>query len=292
MRWELFRWVWQLDTPLYVGMSPVGSLNRCRLYLPARTLWGAVTAELARIEGEADSLPNYEETGEELRRRVRFTYLYPAERIMEEWRPWLPEYTNGKGLLWLPELTSGAVTDPQSDREFRRSVLSTRAGTAISPRRDAAEEGSLRETECIQTRWKRLGGPVASPVAMLGFFLTQHEEIKRRLEKVQTVFAGGDARYGLGRMRRIGFEEAESVFGLSVLRDGQEPQVRTSRILAHARAREMRGGLECLAGRDYANPGKVHEIGTTLWTPGSTTQEGDVAAWSLCTDGTWQRVGD
>ncbi|GIW70798.1 MAG: hypothetical protein KatS3mg102_0340 [Planctomycetota bacterium] len=48
MSWSLFRWTWQLESPLYVGMPPAGSLNRCRLYVPARALWGAVTAEIAR----------------------------------------------------------------------------------------------------------------------------------------------------------------------------------------------------------------------------------------------------
>lgn len=50
MTWSLFRWVWRLEAPLHVGIPPAGSLDRCRLYLPARNLWAALTAALARQE--------------------------------------------------------------------------------------------------------------------------------------------------------------------------------------------------------------------------------------------------
>ena len=48
MSWSLQRWTWLLESPLFVGTTPAGSLNRCRLYVPARALWGAMTAELSR----------------------------------------------------------------------------------------------------------------------------------------------------------------------------------------------------------------------------------------------------
>jgi len=53
MSWTLYRWVWRLEAPLFLGMPPSGSLNRCRLYVPACNLWGALTAELAQRRAEA-----------------------------------------------------------------------------------------------------------------------------------------------------------------------------------------------------------------------------------------------
>jgi hypothetical protein len=61
--WALFRWVWQLEGPLHVGMPPAGSINRTRLYVPARALWGALTAELARGETSPGKDPEYQAFG-------------------------------------------------------------------------------------------------------------------------------------------------------------------------------------------------------------------------------------
>lgn len=284
MTWALHRWIWELDGSLYVGAPPAGSLNRARLYVPARALWGAVSAELARLEGTDQ--PKYDAVGSEVREQTRFTYLYPAEHSEKGWHTWLPEYREGDGRVWLPDSGVRRAAGAETERRFRSRLLSTRPGTAIEPSNDAADEGSMRETECVQTRWRQNDGSVGSAVAMVGFVFTRDETIKRRLDRVKVLFLGGDSRYGLGRMRRITFDGAEQVFGLSVERGTQHPQVRTQRVLAHAEATTMRGDLECLAGWDYQKPGKVQKISDPLWMPGS---EGTSdAAWSLVPDGTWK----
>lgn len=79
MSWSLHRWVWQLEAPLYVGMPPAGTLNRCRLYVPARAIWAAITADLAR--NGRNGFPKYAELGKQLREQARFTYLFPAEHL-------------------------------------------------------------------------------------------------------------------------------------------------------------------------------------------------------------------
>ena len=99
MSWSLFRWVWRLEAPLFVGMSPAGALNRCRPYVPARALWGAVTAEIARLKS-GESFPNYEGVGGEVKRSCRFTYLFPAEKRDGRFLAWLPKFEKEKGLRW------------------------------------------------------------------------------------------------------------------------------------------------------------------------------------------------
>lgn len=42
MAWQVYRWVWQLESPLHIGLVPAGILNRTRLYIPARTMWGGI----------------------------------------------------------------------------------------------------------------------------------------------------------------------------------------------------------------------------------------------------------
>lgn len=77
--------------------------------------------------------------------------------------------------------------------------------------------------------------------------------------------------------------------GLSVTRDAKHPQVRAPRVLAHAGAVGMRGGLECLTGWDRQKP--VRTMCGSLWTPCSGSASREPINWSICPDGAWRRAG-
>lgn len=296
MNWALFRWVWQLEGPLYVGMPPAGSLNRTRLYVPARTLWGALTAELARRETAQGKEPQYQLVGECLKKDYRFTYLFPAQKIGAAWMAWLPRYE--RGLCWQRE---DATVPFVNERSFRRRLLSTRPGTAIDATTDAADEGTLRETECIQTRWRNDRGQDEGPVAMLGYVFIRVRKAKAkakdkypsermRLDSIDTLFVGGDTRYGLGRLRRASFELADkNAFGQQVTLDQADPIVNTSSVWAHARAASVESGallsgaLELVSGWDC---GAIRSLDSTepMWQPGSALTASE---WTINPDGTW-----
>ena len=97
MSWQPYRRVWRVESPLFVGMPPARALNRCRLYVPAWVVWGAMTAELARENAPA-SFPAYPGTGARLQGSARFTYLYPACLCGDTWVAWLPAYREEEGL--------------------------------------------------------------------------------------------------------------------------------------------------------------------------------------------------
>ncbi|HWO94203.1 MAG TPA: hypothetical protein VNL92_05515 [Dehalococcoidia bacterium] len=294
MTWSLYRWTWQLESPLYVGMPPAGSLNRCRLYVPARALWGAVTAELARAKG-ASTPADYKRVGEQVSEHVRFTYLYPAEATGKDWRAWLPKYERGEGLVWERE---DRVGDPRSDRAFRTRLLSSRPGTAIDPGTETAADGSLRETECINEQWRDTDGRAGSRVALVGYLFictangaAASPIAASELEGLDTLFIGGDTRYGLGKLSRAfpgGWEEATSVFGAAVDVAGPHPRIRSGRVLAHARpprtgGREVFGQLELVAGWDDRN--LVPQDTGPLLAPGSSS--GEELWWRLEPSGFW-----
>lgn len=268
MSWHLFRWTWRLDGPLFVGATPAGALNRCRLYVPARAVWGAVTAELARLEGDDDQ--RYRTVGKELHQNARFSYLYPAESIGGRWLAWLPEYRDGDGLVWAREDdVNGAV----ADRRFRRLLLWTRPATAIDPDSDSALEGSLRETECVQPRWRRDDGSPGNPVGLVGYvFLLDGEDLAQRLSTLRTLLVGGDTRYGLGRLERVAMVPAEKFFGAVVTLDEGEAYVLTPRALGHALAVNgvpMCGDLEAIRGWDMTGQRQGRRITGPVWIPGS-----------------------
>ncbi|GIU92124.1 MAG: hypothetical protein KatS3mg011_1030 [Acidimicrobiia bacterium] len=273
MIWQLFRWTWRLDGPLFVGTSPAGVLNRCRPYIPARTIWGAVTAELARVEADDDK--RYVQVGDELRKQARFSYLYPAEFVDRDWFAWLPEYREREGLVWVRE-GGGSV---HADRRFRRRLLWTRPATAIDPDNDAALDGSLRETECVQPHWRREGDSPGGPVGMVGYvFIRESKNIAERLRALRTLFVGGDTRYGLGCIVRVAMEPAKALFGATVDLDREQPCVITDRTLAHALASNgapMCGAQEAIGGWDMTKPRVGRRIHGPVWTPGSRIPAGD-----------------
>lgn len=289
MSWALYRWVWKLEAPLSIGLPPSGSLNRCRLYAPARNLWGALTAELA--QRQATGFPVYAGVGEDLRKDVRLTYLFPAEETDRGWRAWLPQYQRGKGLVWRRE-DDANDNSSVSDRELRARLLLTRPGTAIDPPSDSAAEGTLRETECIGQYWRDRTTDEAKSVALVGYvFVREGAVLAGAIEPIDVIFIGGDTRYGLGRVRRVAWDSASDLFGSTVDLAGQEASLRADRVLAHAQSSAdgaMVGQMEALGGWDRAKGSGLEQLAPDpLWAPGSSVTDAETS-WFIKENGLWQ----
>ncbi|QJA05286.1 hypothetical protein FVE67_00110 [Thermosulfurimonas marina] len=285
MSWKMYRWIWRLEAPLHIGMYPAGMLNRTRLYVPARTLWGALTAELARRK--KDSFPDYLKEGENLRQKTRLSYLFPAQPVNEKWQAWLPQYEEGQGFLWKREDEGKSA----ADREFRRWLLGTRPGTAIDPNSDTAAEGTLREHEVINpwSCWGERGSP--QPVALVGYiFLSKDTE---EILDLDELFLGGDTRYGLGRIKRIEYSEDESFFGEEV-RLEKHPVVMTKFLRAHVFSPTevaLSGALERLA---MWNHQEFESLDRVAWVPGSKPSPDkksspEILSWVIREDGFWMQ---
>lgn len=303
MTWTALRWVWRLEAPLFVGMPPAGALNRCRRYLPARAMHGAVTSELARLNGnEKGKFPDYGKFGKEVGENCRFTYMYPAEKIgNDEFLVWLPKYAAPEpdeqdrkdeteiGLRWAPYPRRDRKS--LSDRDFRRRLLDSRPGTAIAPESDSASEGTLRETECINPWWRDpdCHGETKA-MLLLGYVFLRNNGFRRQLDNIDTLFAGGDTRYGLGKIRRVGWHEVSgdlSVFGKRVHLDREDPEIESDILWGHAREggqpqiHGMQGVKELLGGWDQGKPWR----GALTWVPGSFLKQ--PVAWSIDNYGYW-----
>ncbi len=282
MTWSLYRWVWLLESPLFVGAAPAGTLNRCRPYVLARGIWAALTSEMAQTG--ANGFPAYWERGKILRDSARFTYLYPASSVGGAWRAWLPEYVRNSGLVWHREDQPGTA-DAVCDRPFRRCLIDTRAGTAIDADSDTAAERTLRETECVMTYWRAGSGGGHDRVGFAGYVFFK-DIPKAELDPVTTLFVGGDTRYGLGRMRRIEFRAADTVFGQQPLLDKDLPVLTSSCLLAHgSSARSLAGAKEALTRWDRTTESRYLSVDKLRWTPGSRLHAD--ASWMIDQDGMW-----
>ncbi|HOV88005.1 MAG TPA: hypothetical protein PLM79_16740 [Syntrophobacteraceae bacterium] len=320
MTWTVFRWVWRLEAPLFVGMPPAGALNRCRLYLPARAMHGAITSELARMDGEKKSkFPDYGKFGKEVGENCRFTYLYPAEKLDGKFLAWVPKYLradhdkktrDGEQKIGLRWHRMDGKRD-FSDRDFRRSLLDSRSGTAIAPESDSASEGTLRETECINPWWRDVSGARTDPkpVLLLGYVFLKNNGFRRQLDNIDTLFVGGDTRYGLGKIHRVELTDLSadiSVFGKKVYLDGEEPEMQSNIVWGHAlegsqnQTMKMQGVKELPGRWEIVNLWKRRrENGKEMeefpaWAPGScfenTGSQSLEYCWAIDTYGIWEYV--
>ncbi len=290
MTWTALRWVWRLEAPLFIGMPPAGALNRCRPYVPARVFWGAVTAEISRSRN-SESFPDYGKLGWEIALNCRFTYLYPTEKSGDEFLVWRPKYEKAKGAHWY------CCQDGRknlSDRDFRRRLLDSRPGTAIAPETDSASEGTLREMECIKPWWSVSSGHQEKPIPMLllGYVFLRNNSFRRLLDNINTLFIGGDTKYGLGKISRVGWCELSSnltVFGKPVHLDKENPEIQSDIVLGHVLEdgqnpiSGMQGTKELLGGWKQGSPWK----GAITWTPGSSLEHPE--AWSIDNYGYWTK---
>lgn len=260
MQWLMYRWVWVPQSPVHMGAAPAGMLNRTRLYVPARAIWGAVVAEQARRT--TTDFPDYQHWGTQVRQMARFSYLYPAEQTSHGWKAWLPHYEESRGLVWRREDSAQECLD----HEFRLRVLSTQTGTAIEPDTDTASEATLREFELVSRHWQRTQNP--SAIGFLGYIFIKEDS--QDFLDVNFLMLGGDTRYGWGWVRQTSCEREDKFFGFQVDLSAAEPIIHTRTLLAHTlpdKSVEIRGNYEYLIGWDRCED-KLY-AGGILWVPGS-----------------------
>ena len=300
MTWQMYRWVWQLRSPLHVGCGPAGALNRTRLYIPARNMWAALTAEIARRLDNA-SFPAYTDIGRILQEHVRFTYLYPAEQVNGRWLAWLPHYVQEDkkaGLYWYREDNARSLPD----RRFRQRLLHTQPGTALAPGTGAAEDGTLREVEYIQPFWrteKTSGDTMPHPVAFVGYLFLREswpsdiEHIKNTLQGIRELYVGGETRYGFGHLSLLlhnsqgPWERVSDCFGAQVHLTQDEPVIENPHhLFAHTfqdHDPAEKGAWELLVQWDWDT---FRSLESPHWVPGS--QARSATRFIILDSGLWQ----
>lgn len=283
MTWRMFRWVWKVKSPINIGTAPAGILNRTRLYIPARTIWGALTAELSRTTA-GNSFPDYISVGENLLQNVRFSYLFPAEKIADEYAMWYPEYSYG--LIWKREDTPN---NGVPNRTFKSKILYSFPSTSIDPKSDSAEEETLRELECIQPYW-RFGNPYPPPeVFMVGYVFFANESVQNQVFSIKELLVGSDTRYGFGHIELVKHSEVSHFLNYEVELNHTNPSIKSNIALGHV-APDPRinfaGDFEILEGR-YLQ--RIYTHGLT-WKPGTKVDNGQDVHFEILDYGLWRPI--
>lgn len=259
MSWQKFRVIYELHSPLHIGYHKVGNVQRTRYYIPARNLWGAVTEALTRrgFSTHGVSSGNYQQVGEWVKKHCAFGYWFV--------------YENSK-LLTPCYCKDGLKYGNLSVSEFERRYLDSHVTTALDPKTNSAQYGSLHEVEFIAP-YSRNG---ARTQVSGSVFLD--DEAKTILSEngwrnwLSNLQVGGERRYGFGTLRLVDMKlEGDPI---TRTRPCQSVSKNTS-FLAHVSVTtnvQIRGQIEPLVGRVTS---QSHAFGSRLtsaivcWTPGS-----------------------
>ncbi|HXF70256.1 MAG TPA: hypothetical protein VNK89_10670 [Thermoflexus sp.] len=216
---KIHRVVLRLRTPLHIGWMKLGNLQRTRPYITGKVLWGAFTARLTRDYPQLGG--DYVAVGHRVNEELAFSYFYPTVgREVNLW-PW---------------------DDPD---EFAWRYLNSYAATALDYSRNAAEEGTLHETEYIAP-YTRDGAPV-----FLVGYIFEHDGCTLPWFKVLgRLQLGGERGYGWGQVDledKQDWDVGRPLFGQWYVRpDTWPPRLapahREARLMAHALAADFNDG--------------------------------------------------
>jgi len=279
MAWTLHQVTWRLESPLHSGFAKLGNIQRTRLYVTGRMLWGALTARLTRDQKSND----YEAVGKAVKECLAFSYGYLC--LSEDGsRPLLPVYTE-KGLHY----RLGNQTLPE--RIAQRLCLSSYASTALDYSNNAAVDGSLHEVEFISPRalCDRDGIKSGQPLYLTALIAANEHaatksEVKEWRDACCRLEVGGERTYGFGKLTRVSMGNSTDWFGSEFVAENDRPAL-TLRKDAAVTAHTSVGGnfsfgqIEPFVGRattPEAEFGKKVECSGVCWLPGSVVDEPEV----------------
>ncbi len=272
MTWTAYKIVLRLLTPLHVGAGQLGNVQRARPYLTGKSLWGALAARLTRDDPALGG--DYPAVGRRVNDELAFSYFYPAVGEEVDLWPW---------------------DDPD---EFAWRYLGSYAGTALDYGRNAAEEGSLHETEFIAPATRD-----GRPVYLVGYVFERTDCSLPWCQALGRLQVGGERTYGWGRAEPVAIAQDDGpFFGLYAMQlDSERPVLRLpgklpdkSRLLAHAlavgpNAVVADGPLAPLVGRetrDADRHGQRLSAAEICWEPGAVAKDqlsvriGEYGLWS------------
>jgi hypothetical protein len=272
--WTPYRISLRLLSPLHIGWRKIGNLQQTRPYVTGRSLWGALTAGIARSENRTD----YERIGKLVDDELRLTYFYPKTKSDEVdiW-PWIePGCTD-----------DGVKSNRRNIDEFSWLYLGSYANTALVGRK--AEEGTLHETECIFPKTR-----TGEQVNLLGYIIEKNNTALNWQKALKRMQLGGERRYGWGRVELASEpHKCERCFGYEFQNENLPKIVvpKNESVLAHTLADGLdceMGTIEPLVGRETSRGGFGSRLSVAqiCWVPGSRPK--NVDRFEILPRGIWQ----
>lgn len=296
MTWKAYRLVYRAMSPVHIGWHTLGYIKLTRHYIPGKSMWGAMTANLTRTYG-VRGVNDYAVFGDLLKTDILASYFFPA---IDADNPLQPHYTD-QGIIY------GNVRSGHTKEEFERLFIGSFGQTAIMPQSNTAEDESLHESEYISPGIKENGE--YKPVLFVGYlFIKEGASLNGKkiawdegeiplYPAIREIFIGGDIKYGWGRLKLSNNPGKEGhhtkVFGYDFQCpdkpvNGSSPSLKipaNSSLPGHLAIDSdlaTRGDIEPLLGREWSTDkngkkgfgaGQKISPATVCWIPGSVLME-------------------
>jgi hypothetical protein len=272
MSWQLFKTIYEAASDITIGGDKLGFVQRTRYYIPARSLWGAATANLTQQLNAKPCAYDYQKTGNQLLDDCRFSYLYLTD--------------SHKTVMPWPVTTTDAISglDPE---EFEQCYVYSRTRTAVAPGTSTAEDSALFEFEFLRSR-----NDDGLHIMWTGYVWLRDsenlspEQLRKALSRIQV---GGERHYGAGQLLLREWTELPSasaeIFGVTSTCDESGPKLqlvddKPVHLPAHLAIKglniDVSGEFELLQGRVWTDtkpvqgPGRtVEPFGGLCWMPGA-----------------------
>jgi hypothetical protein len=190
MSWH--RLLLELKSPLHVGYSVLGFVQRTRYYLPARSIWGTLVAAKARTEANG-KFPEYKKFETEISNQFRFTHFFVCTGKDHVYEYFLPNFNAGG--------KHGVPYGNLSKTQFEQRFISSFGQTALDPACLTADDESLHEKEIIShltIPQKKEDNP--QPVMLCGYVYCGNDVDAETLKLLDGCQVGADRRNGLGKI--------------------------------------------------------------------------------------------
>ncbi|MFN3528071.1 MAG: RAMP superfamily CRISPR-associated protein [Candidatus Altarchaeaceae archaeon] len=268
MTWKCYELKFVAISPIHIGYRKLGIINQTRCYIPGKTIWGAVSAVLARKAMDKYDEKIYTDIGNFVKEYLKFSYFY----LTYNGEVLYPKYENG--------LSFGNLTK----EEFENKFISSYVSTAVEPSTKTAEDGSLHEFEYIKQGTEFSGYLFANDRKDIGVKNTSifinclyndinlTDEIKLS-EIIKEIQVGGERSYGFGWLKLNKFEKCKNDSSCNLYNSGITVNLEDLTIksedeftaLSHVDIKDLnfesvQGDIEPFGGREWSKKGAGHKI--------------------------------
>ena len=293
MGYTCFELRFKARSPIFIGSRKIGFIQQTRRYIPGKTMWGAITASVARKlidKGVKYSPKIYEDVGKCIDDSVKNTYFFPEVMDKNEFRPNFTE--------------EGLKYGQYSETKFESTFISSFVSTATIGSRNSAMDESLHETEYILNKVNY--DNQTEKVYWKGYIFvrdcnhgkisikdsTKFEDVDvgyggfsiKLFDALSEIRVGGDIRYGFGKLSYDKSCVSKEIFGISFSDISNINIKKYEPIFAHlllnenSETKKYRGDIEPLVGRVYDNDkkkgfGRKLESNSVAFMPGTCFDE-------------------
>lgn len=277
--WKAYEINLKLLSPLHIGWRKTSNFNQTRFYIPAKTMWGALTARITR--DNKDMNQQYIQVGKDLNDYYRFSYFYP----------------------YFKSNNNEVIKFPWEDPYFEYNFVNSYQSAALDVK--SAVDGMLHEIEYLSP-FTREG----NQVFLKGYIFeddNNNSKLNLNLDKIMDALPkiqlGAERGYGWGRVELVNNYKkmiTEDIFGYKFDNSHQDPVIKylmnshheNKYLLAHTLVEEnnlhIEGKIEPFIGRIYSEKADdKFSQAFVCWIPGSKINNNSEVCFKICADGLW-----